>query len=166
MEITERLYVKNRQEWRKWLVKNHKNKKEIWLIYYKKSSKKERIPYIDALKEALCFGWIDGIVKSIDENIYVQRFTPRRKNSLWSLRNVKFYKELSKEKLITEAGKKAFGDKLGTHSPSLGKNAVEWHLKNKLGSNVPLEKRIKWHKEHKKICGCRPVQKNLMGYIK
>ena len=60
MEVGETLYVKTRKQWRAWLEKNHAFKKEIWLIYYKKASGKPRIPYDDAVEEAICFGWIDA----------------------------------------------------------------------------------------------------------
>jgi uncharacterized protein YdeI (YjbR/CyaY-like superfamily) len=61
------LYVTDRKEWRAWLSKNHDKENEIWLIYYRKSSGKRRIPYNDAVEEALCFGWIDSINKNIDK---------------------------------------------------------------------------------------------------
>ena len=74
MEIGTILYVTNRKQWRSWLSKNHDSAKDIWLIYYKKDSGKKRIPYNHAVDEALCYGWIDSIVKSIDNEKYVQRF--------------------------------------------------------------------------------------------
>jgi uncharacterized protein YdeI (YjbR/CyaY-like superfamily) len=77
MEITETLYVTDRAQWRKWLAVNHKTKREIWLVYYKKATGKPTIPYGDAVEEALCFGWIDGIEKRIDDERYAGRFTPR-----------------------------------------------------------------------------------------
>jgi len=87
MEIHEKLYVKTRKEWRKWLEDNHHRLEGIWLVYYKKHTGKPRIPYDDAVEEALCFGWIDSTVKRVDEEIYVQKFTPRRSGSLWSKLN-------------------------------------------------------------------------------
>ena len=66
MEIGKTLYVANRREWRAWLRKNYKKERDIWLIYYKKDSGKPRIPYNDAVEEALCFGWIDSIIKKMD----------------------------------------------------------------------------------------------------
>jgi len=81
------LYVKNRKEWRDWLNENFQTEKEIWLIYPKKSSKKERIAYNDAVEEALCYGWIDSTVKSYDEHQYMQRFTPRNPKSTYSQSN-------------------------------------------------------------------------------
>ena len=104
MEITETLYVKNRQEWRSWLSVNFQVKKEIWLIYYKKNSGKNRIPYDDAVEEALCFGWIDSTVKKVDEEMFVQRFTPRNKRSIWSELNKQRVEELLKSGRMTEYG--------------------------------------------------------------
>jgi len=89
MKITKTLYVTTRDEWRSWLEKNHKSEKEIWLIYYKKHTGKPRIPYDDAVEEALCFGWIDSIIKRIDEKKYAQKFSPRKQNSVWSDLNKK-----------------------------------------------------------------------------
>ena len=65
MQLGKTLYVKNRNQWRSWLEKNHQTTPEIWLIYYKKHSGKPRIPYNDAVEEALCFGWIDSTVKPV-----------------------------------------------------------------------------------------------------
>jgi uncharacterized protein YdeI (YjbR/CyaY-like superfamily) len=79
-----KLPFKNREEWRTWLEFNHDKKTELWLIYFKKHTKLETICYAEAVEEALCFGWIDGKVKSIDNNCYMQRFTPRRPKSMWS----------------------------------------------------------------------------------
>ena len=100
------LYVKNRNEWRSWLEKNHNSENEIWLIYYKKNSGKPRIPYDDAVEEALCYGWIDSLVKSIDDEKYMQKYTPRKKNSVWSELNVKRCEKMIKEGQMTMAGLK------------------------------------------------------------
>src|SRR4030042_6272049 len=114
MEITETLYVTDRNEWRSWLAKNHSSAKEIWLIYFNKKSGKPRIPYNDAVEEALCFGWIDTIVKKFDEERAAQRFSPRRKNSQLS--------ELNKERIrrLVEAGKM---------TPA-GLESIKHHLEN------------------------------------
>ena len=71
----------HRDDWRSWLSKNYDKKKEIWLVYYRKSSGKLRIPYSDAVEEALCYGWIDSIQKRLDEEKFAQRFTPRKPKS-------------------------------------------------------------------------------------
>jgi uncharacterized protein YdeI (YjbR/CyaY-like superfamily) len=104
MKAKDALYFKNRKEWRSWLGKNHKKAKEVWLLYYKKHTKKPRIPYDDAVEEAICFGWIDGKVRSIDEESFMQRYCPRRKNSIWSLLNKKRAKKMIKEKKMMKDG--------------------------------------------------------------
>src|SRR2546428_11386211 len=104
MEITNLLEVKNRKEWRSWLSKNHKSEKEIWLVYYKKKSGKSRIPYNAAVEEALCYGWIDSTVKSIDENSYAQRFSPRKKESNLSEMNKERIRRLIEKGKMTKAG--------------------------------------------------------------
>ena len=107
MKMGETLYLVKRKDWRKWLAKNHDKKKDVWLIYYRKASGKPRISYNDAVEEALCYGWIDGIVKGIDEEKFVQRFSPRRTKSVLSEMNRERIKTLIKNKQMTEFGIKA-----------------------------------------------------------
>jgi uncharacterized protein YdeI (YjbR/CyaY-like superfamily) len=102
------LYLIDRKEWRKWLEKNHKTSEGVWLRYYKKPSGKPRIPYVDAVEEALCFGWIDGKIKRINEDYYIQRFTPRRPGSRWSKYNIERIKKLTEKGLMKPAGLQAF----------------------------------------------------------
>jgi uncharacterized protein YdeI (YjbR/CyaY-like superfamily) len=103
MEISETLYVANRQAWRDWLNANHEIKEEIWLISYRKEAGKPSLPYNDAVEEALCFGWIDSVRKSLDSERYVQRFTPRRPGSGYSQTNIERLKRLiDRGKLIPE----------------------------------------------------------------
>jgi len=104
MHIGKTLYVTTARQWRAWLNRNHAKAKEIWLVYYKKASGKSRIPYNDAVDQALCFGWIDSIVKSIDEHSYAQRWTPRRKGSLLSELNKERIMRMIKTKQMTPAG--------------------------------------------------------------
>jgi uncharacterized protein YdeI (YjbR/CyaY-like superfamily) len=87
MDIGETLYVTNRNDWRTWLEGSFETVDEIWLVFPKKASGKDSIPYNDAVEEALCFGWIDSIVKGIDEHHTARRFTPRRPNSGYSQPN-------------------------------------------------------------------------------
>ena len=100
MQINETLYVTNRKVWREWLEKNFQKKKEIWLVYPKKSSGKPRIPYNNAVEEALCFGWIDSIVKSLDRESSAQRFTPRNPKSNFSQPNKERLRWLLRENLV------------------------------------------------------------------
>jgi len=106
------LYFKTRQEWRQWLKINHSTSEGVWLIYYKKSSGKPRIPYNDAVEEALCFGWIDGKIRRINEDYYIQRYTPRRTGSRWSKYNVDRIEKLIKEGRMEPAGLMAFKEAL------------------------------------------------------
>ena len=104
MKIGKTLYITKREDWRRWLAKNYNNKKEIWLIYYKKSSGKKRIDYSEAVEEALCYGLIDSIVKRIDDEKHAQRFSPRRKGSQLSEINHERVKKLIREGKMTEEG--------------------------------------------------------------
>lgn len=78
------LYFKTSHEWSVWLAKNHDKANGVWLLFYKKSAKKIGINYAEALDEALCYGWIDSQSKSLNEESYLQKFTPRRSKSIWS----------------------------------------------------------------------------------
>jgi uncharacterized protein YdeI (YjbR/CyaY-like superfamily) len=91
------LYVKNRNEWRTWLKKNYKSEREVWLIYYKVHTGKVRITYNDAVEEALCFGWIDSTVRTIDNDKYAQKFSMRHTNRPYSQANKERLRELIKE---------------------------------------------------------------------
>jgi uncharacterized protein YdeI (YjbR/CyaY-like superfamily) len=102
------LYFTSREEWHKWLEGNHLTAHEVWLVYYKKTSGKPRISYFDAVEEALCFGWIDGKIKRINDDYYIQRFTPRRPGSRWSKYNMERVRKLIKEGLMKPAGQKAY----------------------------------------------------------
>jgi uncharacterized protein YdeI (YjbR/CyaY-like superfamily) len=104
MEIGKTLYVTNRSQWRTWLAANHAEEKEIWLIYYRNDTGKPRIPYNDAVEEALCFGWIDSTQKKLDAERFVQRFSPRSKNSGLSQANKERVLKLIQQKKMTPAG--------------------------------------------------------------
>ena len=91
-----------------WLEKNHAHTSELWVGFHKKKSGKKGITYPEAVDESLCFGWIDGLRKTIDENSYTIRFTPRKAKSIWSLVNTKRAKQLSKLGLMQPAGLDAF----------------------------------------------------------
>ena len=95
---------KNRVEWREWLKEHHRSDSEVWLVYYKKHTGKRSIRYDEAVEEALCFSWIDSEVKRIDEEKYMQRYTPRKENSNWSESNKRRIKKLVESGLITHAG--------------------------------------------------------------
>ena len=99
-------YAKDRKAWRKWLEKNHAKQPGVWLIYYKKNSGKTRVAYDEAVEEALCFGWIDSIMKPIDDEKFMQKFTPRKLKTVWSGLNKKRVEKLLARNLMTPAGLK------------------------------------------------------------
>ena len=98
--------VKDRAEWRSWLAANHDKETEIWLVYYKKASGKPTIQYEDSVEEALCYGWVDSIIKKLDDERYVRKFTPRKETSQWSPSNIKRVEKMIKAGLMTEHGLK------------------------------------------------------------
>lgn len=93
---------------RKWLAANHAKSKELWVGFYKKDSGKPSITWPESVDEALCFGWIDGIRKTIDEESYKIRFSPRKPGSIWSAVNIRNVERLIKEKKMQPAGLKAY----------------------------------------------------------
>jgi len=104
MQITNPKHFKNRNEFRKWLEKNHFKKTELWLLFYKVHTNKKSVRYAEAVEEALCFGWIDGIVKRIDDEKHAQRYTPRKPRSYWSNVNKERAKRMIEQGKMTDAG--------------------------------------------------------------
>lgn len=104
MDLGETLDISDRAQWRAWLRKHHRTAHEIWLVFHARASGKDSIAYNDAVDEALCFGWIDSIVKKVDSTTRAQRFTPRRPGSRLSEMNKVRVRRLIAEKRMTEAG--------------------------------------------------------------
>ena len=104
------LYIADRKKWRAWLRQHYKTEKEIWLVYYKKGSGKPRIEYNDAVEEALCFGWIDSTVRSIDEKRFAQRFSPRKPNTKYSPANKERLRFLLRKKKVIKEVRETLGD--------------------------------------------------------
>ncbi len=98
------VYASDHACWRQWLEQNYGNAIGVWLVYYKVKSGKPSVQYSEAVKEALCFGWIDSKVKSLDAESYRQIFTPRKPKSVWSKLNKQYIEELIAEGKMTEAG--------------------------------------------------------------
>ena len=106
MEIGETLYVTTREDFRKWLIENHQTKKEIWLIQYKKATKKPSIIFHQAVEEAMCFGWTESIgFKGLDAERYVTRYTPRKQKSKWSDKNKERARKMIADHRMTETGR-------------------------------------------------------------
>lgn len=104
------VFFKSPLDFRRWLKASHRTVGELWVGFYKKSTGKLSITYSEALDEALCFGWIDGIRKSVDADSYMQRFTPRKGKSQWSAINIRHVERLTKERRMTTAGIEAFAE--------------------------------------------------------
>lgn len=103
------VFFPTKKDLRKWFENNHKKEKELFAGFYKVSTGKPSITWSQSVDEALCFGWIDGIRRSIDEESYCIRFTPRNPKSNWSAINIKKVEELTKDGLMRPEGLKAFG---------------------------------------------------------
>ena len=101
-------FFKTPAAFRKWLAANHEKAKELLVGFYKKGSGKPSITWPESVDEALCFGWIDGVRKTIDDESYTIRFSPRKPASIWSAVNIRNVERLTKEKRMTPAGLKAF----------------------------------------------------------
>jgi uncharacterized protein YdeI (YjbR/CyaY-like superfamily) len=99
-----KVYVRNRAEWRTWLEANHDKAIEIWLVFNKKETGLPSIPYGDAVEEALCFGWIDSLIKKLNERQYARKFTPRKANSKWSDSNIQRVEKMIHAGLMTPHG--------------------------------------------------------------
>jgi uncharacterized protein YdeI (YjbR/CyaY-like superfamily) len=135
MEISRTLHVTTRARWRAWLAKHHDEASEIWLVYNKKRTGRARVSYDEAVEEALCFGWIDGIAKPIDEDRYAQRFTPRREKSNWSDSNRRRFARLVKERQMTPAGLARGPKRRAAPSRPPAADAVPAYIREALGKN-------------------------------
>jgi uncharacterized protein YdeI (YjbR/CyaY-like superfamily) len=100
----EQVYVADRAAWRQWLAANHAASPGIWLVFDKKSSRADRLKYVDAVEEALCFGWIDSTVRTLDDARYVQLMAPRKPKSTWAATNKARVERLAAEGLMAAAG--------------------------------------------------------------
>ena len=98
------VYAPNRSAWRQWLAEHHATSPGVWLIYHKKSAGRERLDYGDAVEEALCFGWIDSLTRTLDTERYEQLFTPRKPKSTWSRPNKGRVERLIAQGLMQPAG--------------------------------------------------------------
>jgi len=109
------IYIPDRAGWRNWLEKNCDKEPVIWLIHFKKHTGKPSLAYNEAVEEALCFGWIDSLVRRIDDKRYMQKYTPRKPKSTWSKHNVRRV-----EKMIAKAKMKPSGMMLYNYAKDKG----------------------------------------------
>ena len=104
MKNLETLDVHSRRQWRDWLREHHGSVSVIWLVFHKRHTSEESISYDDAVEEALCFGWIDSIVRRLDDSRYARKFTPRKPDSKWSTINCRRYADLKARGLLEAPG--------------------------------------------------------------
>jgi uncharacterized protein YdeI (YjbR/CyaY-like superfamily) len=133
-------YFKSAHDFRRWLEKNHAITQELWVGYYKKSSRQPSITWPESVDEALCFGWIDGIRKSVDDLRYTSRFTPRRRRSIWSAVNIKRARELSEKGLMKPPGMVAF------NARKENKSGIYSYEQRSANLDAPYEKRLRQNK--------------------
>jgi uncharacterized protein YdeI (YjbR/CyaY-like superfamily) len=150
MKLGTTLEISSRKAWRTWLAKNHKKETEIWLVYNRKSSGKDRISYNDAVEEALCYGWIDSTVKSLDDMRFVQRFSPRKPTSKLSEMNKQRVRKLIAAKKMTTAGLKAIAKVYDSAAES--KFSIPKDIENALKKNEAAWKNFtKFPESYKRI---------------
>jgi uncharacterized protein YdeI (YjbR/CyaY-like superfamily) len=129
------LDVRSRKLWRKWLEKNHASVAEVWLIFQKQHTGEKSIALGDAIDEALCFGWVDSLVKRLDDERYARKFTPRKPDSRWSTINRRRYSALKAQGLLAPAGlERAPTDRSGD-APRPSVTALPTYLEKALKAN-------------------------------
>jgi uncharacterized protein YdeI (YjbR/CyaY-like superfamily) len=133
-------FFRTHADFRTWLEKNHATATELWIGFYKKDSGKQSITWLESVDQALCFGWIDGIRKRVDEISYQIRFTPRRRGSIWSAINIKRAKELVREKQMRRFGLEAFAARIEN------KSGIYSYEQRSTELNEPYAKRLKKNK--------------------
>ena len=136
--MRKRFTPKSRQAWRSWLEERHGTESEVWLIFYKVHTGKPTLTYNDAVEEALCFGWIDGVRRRIDDERYAHRFSPRRPASRWSATNRKRVQRMEKAGLMTPAGRRMteLAKKRGTWETSERQPAISLEMPAELAAKL------------------------------
>lgn len=154
-------FFKSPADFRTWLEKNHASSSEQWVGFYKKGSGHPSITWPESVDQALCFGWIDGIRKNIDEVSYKIRFTPRRPGSIWSGVNIKRVEELSKTGFMEPAGLKAF------LARKEHKSGIYSYEQRSADLPAPYEKRLKQNKAAWEFFCAQPAwyRKQAFWYI-
>ena len=129
------LTVKTRAAWRSWLNKHHGSSKQIWLVFHKRHTGRVSPSYNDAVEEALCYGWIDSLIKRLDEDRYARLFTPRKADSRWSTANRRRYADLQKRGLLAPAGVARAPTSGSGDAPRVSMSAVPAYIELALKKN-------------------------------
>lgn len=119
MKMDRLLTVRSHVAWRRWLSKNHDREGDVWLVFFKRVTGEPSLPYDDAVEEALCFGWIDSLIRRIDDRRYARKFTPRKDTTTWSPSNRARAARLLRDGRMTPAGlaKVGYGDAAAIPAP-------------------------------------------------
>lgn len=154
-------YPKTQAAWRKWLVKNHQIKKSVWLVFYKKETKKPSLSWSNAVDEALCFGWIDSVKRKLDEERSIQFFSKRKPQSTWSKINKAKVQVLIKADLMSDAGYKCI---------EIAKKNGSWTLLDEVEELIipkDLEKEFKTKKGSKEyfLSLSKSVKKAILQWL-
>lgn len=135
------LFFETPDDFREWLAQNHDQKDVQWIGYYKVATGKPSIKWEESVREALCFGWIDGLRKSIDDESYKIRFTPRRPNSHWSEKNIRMVKELIEVEKMEAPGLEAFEKRDGKKSSQASYEQKSVELKKEYKEQLKKNKK-------------------------
>jgi uncharacterized protein YdeI (YjbR/CyaY-like superfamily) len=126
------LEVRSRHEWRNWLGKHHDSDSVIWLVFPKRHGSEASITYDEAVEEALCFGWIDSIVRRLDDDRYVRKFTPRKPDSKWSTINRERYRKLKRRGALAAPGQERAPTERSGDRPQPSLSAIPSYIENQL----------------------------------
>ncbi|MCG8474740.1 MAG: YdeI/OmpD-associated family protein [Cytophagales bacterium] len=151
----------DKKDWRDWLEQNHKKKEAVWLIFFKKKSSTPNLSWSEAVDVALCFGWIDSVKKTIDSERYIQYFSRRKPNSIWSKINKDKIEKLTESGLMTEPGLKSI---------EIAKQNGSWTLLDSVENlEIPedLEQEFKQYPESKDnfLCLSKSVRKTMLAWV-
>jgi uncharacterized protein YdeI (YjbR/CyaY-like superfamily) len=138
------LEIRSRAHWRQWLERHHDSSPGVWLVFYKRHTGRTPIEYESAVEEALCFGWVDSLIKRLDEARYVIKITPRKPDSVWSDLNRRRYAKVKAEGLLAPAG--ASRPPTARRYPSKGPRSVPVIIRKALGARPAIERELKAHK--------------------
>jgi uncharacterized protein YdeI (YjbR/CyaY-like superfamily) len=130
------LDVRKRQQWRKWLEAHHDSASEIWLVFPKRHTAEECLSYDDAVEEALFFGWIDSIVKRLDDDRYARKFTPRKPESRWSTINRQRYARLAARGLLAAPGRTRVPTERSGDAPRPSVSVIPSYIEKRLQANA------------------------------
>ena len=156
------LYFKTSDSWREWLVRNHDKEKGVWLTFFKKKTGEPSIEYESAVEEALCFGWIDSIIKKIDESKYVRKFTPRNESSQWSELNKKRVARLIKANRMASTGlEKIEAAKRDGRWANTGRPDILYNIPEEFQSALNRNKKAKTYFDQLSLTN----QKQYIGWI-